>query len=136
MAKTILVKGTGINKEGIATESILPGLFVERTSTANQIQMRDTVGESVNLIARENEVVGKDIDAAYAANDTILFTAVGPGCEVLAWIKDGQTIAVGAKLQVTTGGTLIAVGAGDPVAIALEAKSPSGADARALVEII
>lgn len=133
--KTIILKGSGIRKEAPAAEAIKPGQLVERTS-AGKVQMRDTTAATTVLVAIENEVVGKDIDTAYATDDTVLFGAYGTGVEINAWIADGQTIAVGDILQATTGGELIAVGAGAPVAVALAAASPSGAAGRCIVELL
>ncbi len=83
--KTITLKGNAqvIRKEAIADAIITPGMLLELTATG----VKKHAGAGLNaqkMFAVENEVVGGNIDADYAANDTCLFGIFPPGSEVWA----------------------------------------------------
>ena len=68
--KTIVLRGDGIRKEAIANAAITPGDLVEVMSTG---KLRVHAGAGLTAapkFAVENEVVGGDINKAYAADDT------------------------------------------------------------------
>jgi hypothetical protein len=105
-AKTIVLKGRGIRNEAVANAAITPGHLVELMSTG-KIRVHATAGgNAAALFAVEDDLQGKTIDDAYAANAIAQYEAVYPGCEVQAWIADGQNIAIGDFLESAGGGEL------------------------------
>lgn len=137
MAKTVIVKGHNYTrKEAIAAEAITPGAFVERI-TAGTVQQRDAVTAVPALIAMENEVVGQDIETAYASGDTTLLASCGTGTEINAILADSQTITIGEALECVAGGMVVtAAGTNAVVGVALEAVTTSGSTSRILIELV
>jgi len=137
-SSTIILRGTGIQKEAVANAAITPGHLVRLRSDGN-IEVMGTAaatGGVQKAFAKENEVVGKGIDDAYAASDNCIYSVMYPGSEVYALIADGVTTTVAGALESAADGTLKPVTTGDPVAIALEAVTASGAAARVRVAVL
>lgn len=140
--KTIVVKGDGIRKEGMLSATstdITPGMFVARTGHNFSTVSAAAAGAVARTIAEEAEVWGTDIDEDYdTEGERVLYHACHSGMECFCLLAAGQNVAAGASLEVALGGTLTAVAAATPVAIAMEAVDNSaGADAiRILVEIL
>jgi len=144
--KTITVKGAAnvIRKEGIAVAAITPGHLLERVAAG--VQVHSTAAKrAARAFAVENEVVGGDIDAVYAALDTVLYGVFPPGAEVYAILADSQTVVVGEFLESNGDGTLkeVAVDTATDdtqrnslIAVALEAVTTSGAVARIRCEVL
>lgn len=103
--KTIVLRGDGIRKEGIAAAAVTPGMLIERTATLT-IQAQSTAGaQAQRAFAVENEVVGLEIDTAYVALDTLIYEVLPPGAEVYGWI-DEENITKGDLLVATGDGSL------------------------------
>ncbi len=83
--KTIIVVGAelAIRKEGIAGGAVTPGHLVQGPASAIVVHANAT-DTAMKTFAVENEVVGGEIDTAYAANDTILLATLPPGAVVYA----------------------------------------------------
>ncbi len=101
--KTIVIKGANVGviyKESIAAAAITPGYLLERT-TAGTIQKHGTAGAAAQkLFARENEVVGGNIDTDYAALDTVLMAHCQAGVEVFAILAaSAAAIVIGDELE-------------------------------------
>lgn len=94
--KTIIVKGKGVRKEGIAVAAITPGNLIERAATG--VQKHSTAAaNAAPAFAVENEVVGNDIDTDYATADTVLFVVAGSGVEIHAIVSG--SVALGDFLE-------------------------------------
>lgn len=105
-AKTIVLKGKGIRNEAVANAAITPGHLVELMSTG-KIRVHATAGGNAEkAFAVEDDLQGKTIADAYAANAVAQYEVFGPGCEVNALIANGQNIAIGTKLESAGDGTL------------------------------
>jgi hypothetical protein len=87
------------------------------------------------MFALEDELQGRTIDTAYAADDPVQCWIATPGEEVLAWLANGEDASIGdilvadgtGKLKVYTPAASAAVVTEEyPVAIALEAVDMSG----------
>ena len=140
-AKTITVKGRGIGKEGVAGGAITPGMLVVLNSS-NAVIANNVAGRAAPLnFARENELIGKGIDVAYALGDTVMYETLFPGCEV-------NTLVAAAAPAIVIGDRLASNGAGGvkkgngttdvEIGIALQAvdNSAGGSLARILMEVI
>ena len=77
--KRIIIKGTPLRDEGIASAAVTPGHLVD--SLAAGVRVHAVAGGNWNgALAVEREMTGDGIAVAYAANDTIL----------LAWPRRGD----------------------------------------------
>lgn len=105
--KTILLKGDGIYKEGVAAAGITPGHLVERAS-AGTIQVHSTAaGNAVPMFAKENDVIGNEITEAYVATDQVQMVIPQRGSEIYALVAAGAAaIVIGNYLESAGDGTL------------------------------
>ena len=104
--KTIILRGPHNSFEGIASETVTPGHLVE-FGGSNDIQKHSTQGGNVMpMFARENDIVGDDIDTDYSSGENLLYDAVGTGGEVYAWLVDGENVSKGDFLESNGDGTL------------------------------
>jgi len=145
---TILLKGDGVQKEGNAGGAITPGHLINRNTTVDAVVVHATAeGNAYPLFALENDVFGKDVADAYAANDRVLMVLAAPGAEIHALIPAAAiAIVVGDELVSNGDGTLKKVTAGAVtvgnlrrvVARALEAidNSAGGTPVRLKVEVV
>ena len=128
-----LKKYADIINEYPAVAAITPGHLVELTS-ADKVQAHGTEGgNAIPQFALEDELQGKAITDAYAADDRVFVWVAGRGDEVNAILADGENVAIGDFLESKGNGTLkkwVAESATDvPNAIvgqALEAVDMSG----------
>lgn len=147
---TIILKGDPIYKEKDAGGAITPGHLLQRDSDGD-VTVHGTAGGNAGAIfAVENDIAGDDITHAYANTEVCKFAACYPGCEVYAWLKDGETASIGSFLESAGDGSLkVADEDGDSaglertnsiVAVALEAVNLSASanttNARIKVEIV
>jgi hypothetical protein len=129
MANTIFLKGKPIRKEGIAGEAITPGHLLAINSSGNMIK-HATAGGVTHLVAFENEIVGLDLNSAYASGDNVLYGASKDGQEVnLLVAAAAPAIVVGDLLQSAGNGTVAKVSSGTPLLRALQAVDNSGGGA-------
>ena len=152
MAKnTIKVKKySDVIEEYTATAvAITPGYFLEVTS-ADVVQAHSTAGgNTFPLVALEDELQGDGIDDNIAASQKVQCWIPYRGDQVYAWLKDGQSVAIGAALESAGDGTLQAHTADSAgvveypnaiVAVALEAvdlsASANTAKGRIIVRIV
>ena len=120
--ETIILKGNPLIKERDAVVALSPGHFVELTA-ANGVRKVDEAGASSRNIAIENDLLGKTISDAYAANDRVLYAAFTPGEEAYVRLQARATaVVVGDDLALSATGSVVkAAGGADVVARALEA---------------
>ena len=105
--RTISITTDTPMKEGVASGGITPGHLIERTSTADQVQVHALEGGwAQRLFAIEDEKQGKEIGDAYATGTLVFFRNFLPGDEVYVRIKNGEAIAIGDKLVSAGDGTL------------------------------
>lgn len=146
MPKTIILRANAdsfIRKEAEASSAILPGELVE-FGGINELQAHGTdAGIARKAFALENDLIGKGIDDAYAAGETVQYAVCSSGTEIYAFLNGGENVAKGAALVSAGEGSLRAVGS-EPeddvvVAFALEALNISsqsaGDDSRLKVEV-
>ena len=104
---TISLKGDGIRKEGIASEAITPGHLVEFGGTKDYRKHATAAGNARKAFALENDLIGSDIDTAYALNDTVQVGLFHSGCEVYALVAAAASaITKGAALESAGNGTV------------------------------
>lgn len=89
MPRTIALKGDFIRKEAIASSAITPGHLIE-FGGAHDLQPHSTVGGPARkAFALENDLIGRDFDAAYAGGEQVQYGVFVPGAEVYA-LLDGH----------------------------------------------
>ena len=139
---TIILKGHALNKEGVCTETMLPGHFVVSIPSDNEqtgsLAFPATAGAVAQGIMREYDIEGQGVTDAYAANDIGLYAVMSKGSEVLARVAAGAAaIAAGAPLRVQTDGTVLTatVGTHHVVATAMEAVDNSGGGTEVFIKV-
>jgi len=105
MANTILLKGRGTRVEAVAAGAITPGHLVTRDSTGKLVVNNVPALAHPRIVAVENDLEGKEIGDAYAANDYVQAEHLYAGCEFLGFLIAGAAAVV-------TGDILEAGGAG------------------------
>jgi len=140
MAKnTIALKGDYVRKEREANAGITPGHLVEVMNTGN-VRVHATLGaQAQRAFALENDLIGKGVDDAYVAGDSVLYGVFVPGAEVYALLLTGESCSIGDFLESAGNGTLQVASSpveGSNVAIALEAVTGGAAPKRCRVEAL
>lgn len=103
---TIAIVGTPFVKEYTANAAITPGHLVELMSTG-KVRVHATAGGTAQtMFALEDENQGNPISTAYSANNKCRCGVFTRGMEVYAILANGQTAAIGSKLESTGDGTL------------------------------
>lgn len=105
--KTIkLKKYSDVIEELVANAAITPGHLVEEMTTGKVRKHATADGNAIPMFALENELEGKGIDDAYAADDRVQCWIAGRGDQVYAWLADGQNVSIGNFLVSNGDGTL------------------------------
>ena len=141
-SRTIVQKGGGRYSELLSTAvTIPPGTLLEM-ATATTVQAQSKIGAvgifPEKMVAVENSLVGDEVGTVWAVSSMIQIYHAQSGDELYMMLEDGQTISATNELDANgTNGTLT-INSSDavPFCVALEALSPSGADALILVRII
>ena len=106
--RTIRLKGTGLRKERLVKtgSTITPGMLVD-TDSGGVLEHAGAGLNAAPLFAVENEVVGKEIDDDYIADENCLYEAMQLGAEVHALLAaNAAAIVEGDFLQSAGDGTL------------------------------
>lgn len=134
MPKTIVLKGDYIRKEAEASAAITPGHLVE-FGGANELRVHSTIGgQARKAFALENDLIGRDWDAAYAANEQVQYAVPVPGAEIYALVN--AAVTKGDFLESNGDGRLKVSSTpveGSNIAVALETVGGAG---RCKVEIL
>jgi hypothetical protein len=145
---TIILKGSGIQKERLAGGTIRPGHLLQLGSTNAVVVHAGAAKNAAKMFAKENEVIGKDIDTTYASGENVIYEVCHAGMEVYALVPaSAAAIVIGDYLESNGDGTLkkqATDAATDDtqrvstIAIALEAvdNSGGGSPARIRVEVL
>jgi len=136
------IDGSSRYEEGFASAAISPGMLIERTpgTLGNEVTPHNFAGGGGEvMIALEDALQGKTINDAYVAAsagppavpaDMISYRLAKAGEEYFVLLKDGEVAADGDPLTSGGDGTFTVAAAGEEVlAVAVEALSPSGANA-------
>lgn len=125
--ETIILKGTPNIREAQANAALSPGHVVELLSTG-KIQKQSTADENTMLmVAMENDLIGKTIADAYAADDNVYVHMPKPGDMIYVRVPAAAAaIVIGDHLELVGDGTVHKLAAGAPLAIAEEAVDNSG----------
>lgn len=147
--KTVLLSGDPVQYEGqVKAESkVTPGHFLIYDDGTV-----DAGAAKVARIARERDYIGKGIDEEIGAGENVPFYVGRQGDRFYCWLKDGETVSEGDRLQADEDGLLVAhvegdttedggnvtsvTFPGDAVVVAREDKAASGDNARIRVEVI
>lgn len=139
MANTILLKGRGVRLEAVAAGAITPGHLVNVDSAGKLIVQATASIAALKAFAVENDLEGKEITDAYAADDYVQAEILRGGDEVYAFVvANGSAIVIGDMLESGGAGSLKKFSAGVVLAQAIEAvdNSASGTQARIKVRIV
>ena len=116
--KTILLKGDPLRKEGKAGGTITPGHLIKNDSTAGNVSVHATSGQTAAaMFAIENSLQGDEIGDNYSADDRVQYVHARPGDEIYAWLKDGENASAGDYLQSGGNGDLIVYAASSAGAV-------------------
>ena len=105
-SNTITVKGDPIRYEYVCNAAITPGHLCEIMSTGNARVHATAGGAAEKLIALEDENQGGEIGTAYTASNIGLFGIFKPGDVAYMLLANGETAAIGSKLESYGDGTL------------------------------
>lgn len=106
-SNTIDLNGYAINKEGTTAGDITPGHLLVRDASGTIVVHATGSGRAQPLFARENDIAGKDLDAAYVSGERIQMLMFPPGGEVNALVAaSAPAIVVGDFLESAGDGTL------------------------------
>lgn len=117
-----------------AGTAITPGMLIEVAADGDVDPQNVAGGVCEKMFALEDELQGRTIDTAYAVTDPVQCWIALPGEEVLAWLANGEDVAIGEKLVAAGGGALKAATADSSavvteehvIAVAMEAIDMSG----------
>jgi hypothetical protein len=104
--KTIILKGTPLRKEGVASAAITPGHLVE-FGGAEDLRVHSVAGGNARKAFAVEYDPEKEIDTAYAAAEQVMYVAAGTGDEIYALVAAAAVaIAKGDPLESAGDGTL------------------------------
>ena len=115
--------------------TIKPGHLLEMLSTG-KVQINGTAGvDGLVMVAVEHGFRNPtgttlNIDTAFPAGDSVTFVYPQSGDLLYMFLKQGQNVAAGARLEAATGGELQAVTSGKAIFVAEEAADASSAVVR------
>lgn len=127
--QTIHLIGDFRRDEKVAVAALSPGHMLELTS-ADEVQKQSTAdADTALMVAVEDVLQGNPITTAYAADDLVSFNIYSAGAEAQVYLKAGEDVSIGDRLELDATGCLVALAAGKPVAIAREAQDLSASGA-------
>lgn len=95
---TILLKGTRNQEEYRAGGAIMPGHLIKKTSTGTVVVHSTAAGYAQRLFALEMDLVGRNIDTAYAADELVTTQAAAPNDVIYGWLAAGVNAPNGITL--------------------------------------
>jgi len=149
-AKTIILKGSGVRKEALASGSVTPGHLLQLTSAGAFIVHQVAKGIGRALFAVEDDLQGNGIDDVYATTTLVQANIMQKGDVVNAILATSQTIVRGdylesagnGQLQKLTAASQLTSGnytytpAGVAIAVAVEDVTTTSAVKRIAAEIL
>lgn len=106
-AKTITLKGTGMQEEAIANAgTVKPGHLIYLMSTGKVAIHAVAGGNAEKMFAIEDELQGHGIDTLYTIANLVQYKIMERGSWVNALINNGENIAIGDALESAGNGTL------------------------------
>ena len=137
-SNTITVKGVPVRYEYVVNAALTPGHLCEMMSTGKVRPHATAGGAAEKLFALGDENQGGEIGTAYTADNIGLFGIFKPGDVAYMLLANGETAAIGSKLESYGDGTLrivvadssaLTVEVGSLIGVALEAVDMSGSSA-------
>lgn len=95
-----------LRREFTAGGAITPGHLLIKSSATAVIAHNAANGANQRMFALENDLVGEDIDDAYASGENVQVGYFAPGEKVNALLAYGENVAAGAQLTSAGDGTL------------------------------
>ena len=118
-------KYSDVVEEYVAAGVITPGMLIELTSAGKVQAHSGSSGESLVMVALENELEGQGIDVDYAADDRVQCWIPNRGDMIYGLLADGETAVIGNWLE-SNGDGKLKVGTTKPIGQAVEAVDMSG----------
>ncbi len=151
-SRKVVLKGTGIRNEDDAGGAITPGHLLDFDGSGDVVVHPIAGANAAPRFAVEQDLLGQDIDNAYASGDNVMHETLHVGQQVNALVADGAAaITKGDFLESAGDGTLrsivdVAQGSPQPVLVptrnvvaqALETvdNSAGGAPVRIVAEVV
>lgn len=135
-SETIFLKGLQVQKEGQASAALSPGHLVERGGS-KIFQVQATAKAACSpMFAVENDLLGKEITDAYAANDNVVVAFALPGAEINARLAaSASAIVANDALEATGDGTVRKFTDGVIIGHALEAVNNSSGSTEVFIKM-
>ena len=134
--ETIFLKGLYVQKEGQASAALSPGHLVERGGSKAFRKQSTEKGVCSVMFAVENDLIGKEITDAYAANDNVVVVYALPGAEINARVAASATaIVANNALEAAGDGTVKKYTDGEIIGYALEAINNSTGTTEAFIKM-
>ena len=107
MARTVILKGSGVRSEAPAAAAITPGHLLQLTGTGSVLPHGGAGQNAAPMFAVENDVVGQDIDTAYQTNENVIYEVLPKGAVVNALVAAGASaISAGGFVESAGDGTV------------------------------
>jgi len=107
MNNRIVLKGDPIRKEAVVGIAVTPGYLVEFDAVNALQPPSEPAGNARKAFAVVADLVGGDVDDAYAVDDTGFYVIGRSGDEIYAWLPAGAAaIVAGNALESNGDGTL------------------------------
>lgn len=123
---TVVLSGPYIEVGDMAaSEAITPGNLIDSFNSSGTWRWRKHATASIacaKTVARQQIMMNKGVDDAYAAGDLVQAAILSPGATAWMFIASGQNIVHGNKLESAGDGTLKIFGSGVVLFKALETK--------------
>jgi len=106
----------------VASEAITPGHLIERHSASGTPKFRKHAtagGDTGAIVAREQSMLNRDVDTAYASGDLVEAIILAPGATAWMLVASGANITAGQKLESAGNGLLRAIASGKALFTAL-----------------
>ena len=135
--ETIVLKGEPIFKEGRASAAISAGHLVEFGGTRDIRKQSTAKADCRRAIALENDLIGKGITDAYAANENVRYGSFHSGQEAYVRVAaSAPAIAKNDSLEAAGDGTVRKVtSASTIIGWALEAKDNSSGSSEVFIKM-
>ena len=120
MARTIIVKGDPIHKEGDAAEALKPGMLVNFNGAPGKLIKHATAGGRAALrVVVERSYIGEDTEATIAIGERVEYVVPRAGDEVFVRLTGASGLNPGDLLASAGDGTLKLAGGSDAVIAAM-----------------
>lgn len=135
-SEAIILRGNPIFKEAQASSAINPGHFIEFGGTKDIQAQATAEADCQRSIALENDLIGKDINDAYATGDRVRYGSFHQGQEVNVKVAaSASAIVKGNDIEAAGDGTVRLRTSGTVIGYALNAVDNSSGTTETFLKI-